>query len=288
MAAMLAAAFATSTLFAETTAAEYGTIINLSGRQRMLSQKLTKELLLTALNVDAASNLQNAVKTAGIFDKTLHGLRDGSKELGLPPTQDKAILSQLDQIGALWSEYHELVNVISTAGTVTPEQVKRLAAINLPLLDQLNGCVSLYENQARSGSLSGNPALAIAVNLAGRQRMLSQKMTKEFCLLALGYEPEKTRLQLQETTQLFTRTMTGLSNGDKELELSPSINTPEIAEQLKMVNMQWKAYGTFMRAAVEGTPNAFQIETIHDVADRCIPLLRDMNTVVTQYEALAH
>lgn len=285
---MLAAAFATSTLFAETTAAEYGTIINLSGRQRMLSQKLTKELLLTALNVDAASNLQNAVKTAGIFDKTLHGLRDGSKELGLPPTQDKAILSQLDQIGALWSEYHELVNVISTAGTVTPEQVKRLAAINLPLLDQLNGCVSLYENQARSGSLSGNPALAIAVNLAGRQRMLSQKMTKEFCLLALGYEPEKTRLQLQETTQLFTRTMTGLSNGDKELELSPSINTPEIAEQLKMVNMQWKAYGTFMRAAVEGTPNAFQIETIHDVADRCIPLLRDMNTVVTQYEALAH
>jgi hypothetical protein len=287
-AVLFVAACAASTLFAAPTAAEFGTIINLAGRQRMLSQKLTKELLLTALEVDASFNLQNAVKTAEIFDKTLHGLRDGNKDLGLPATEDKDILSQLDKVTGLWNEYRTLVNEIAPSGKVTPEQAKRLAAINLPLLDEMNRCVTLYENQARGGSLSGNPALAIAVNLSGRQRMLSQKMTKEFCLLALGYEPEKTRLQLTETTKLFALTLKGLRNGDTALGLSSTINTPEIVQQLEVVNMQWIAYEKFMHAAIEGAPDALKVETIHEVADRCIPLLRDMNTVVTHYEALAH
>ena len=37
---------------AEPSIAEYGTIINLAGRQRMLTQKMSKEALLVALKID--------------------------------------------------------------------------------------------------------------------------------------------------------------------------------------------------------------------------------------------
>ncbi|WP_324292539.1 hypothetical protein [uncultured Desulfobacter sp.] len=40
------------------TPAEWGTIINLSGRQRMLSQKMSKEILLISLNYNPTMQLR--------------------------------------------------------------------------------------------------------------------------------------------------------------------------------------------------------------------------------------
>ena len=67
------------------TPAEWGAVINLSGRQRMLSQKMSKEILLISLDYQAAENLSNLEATASLFDRTLKGLRDGDPELSLPP-----------------------------------------------------------------------------------------------------------------------------------------------------------------------------------------------------------
>ena len=59
------------------TASEYATVINLAGRQRMLTQKMSKEVLLVALGHDADANKANLRNTASLFDRTLKGLKDG-------------------------------------------------------------------------------------------------------------------------------------------------------------------------------------------------------------------
>lgn len=271
---------------AEPSAAESGTIINLSGRQRMLSQKLTKELLLVALDLNKDTNLQNAAATAGLFDSTLRGLRNGDPALGLPPTVAPQILQQLAAVDSAWTAYKAVADAIVAAGAITPEQVTRIAELNLPLLDQMNRCVKLYEEQASSGSMAENHALAVAVNLSGRQRMLSQRMTKEYLLLALDYQPEATRLKLGETTELFSRTLAGLRDGDAMLGLSSEINTPQILAQLDVVVRCWQTFEPHIRAAIDDREHAFTPEAQRKVAVESVRVLAEMNKVVSLYEAL--
>jgi hypothetical protein len=61
-----------------------GATINLAGKQRMLTQKMTKELLLVANGIDADANKANLGKTVALFQSTLTGLLDGDEGLGLP------------------------------------------------------------------------------------------------------------------------------------------------------------------------------------------------------------
>ena len=70
------------------TAAEYGTVLNLSGKQRMLTQKMSKEIMLIAMGVDVGGNLKNLAATSALFDKTLKGLRDGDQEAALGYLED--------------------------------------------------------------------------------------------------------------------------------------------------------------------------------------------------------
>ncbi len=127
------------------TAAEYGVVLNLSGKQRMLTQKMSKEVLLVALGCDGKSNLENLKKTADLFDKTLSGLRNGDKSLGLPATNQKRIIRQLDKTKDIWMPFHEKIKKILSQGKVTKDDVAVIAEKNLPLLKNMNKCVKLYE-----------------------------------------------------------------------------------------------------------------------------------------------
>ena len=51
-----------------------GLKINLLGRQRMLSQKMTKEILLF---IDDNTKKEQVLKSMSVFDKTLYALKDG-------------------------------------------------------------------------------------------------------------------------------------------------------------------------------------------------------------------
>ena len=199
--------------------AEYGVVLNLSGKQRMLSQKMSKEVLLVALGVDLEKNISNLLATSSLFDKTLKGLRDGSNELHLPPTTSKRILRQLGKVDELWSSFYPNIQEIINSKSVTKNQVASIATNNLPLLKEMNKAVGLYEKDAKKGGLKSAPGLAATLNLSGKQRMLTQKMSKEFLLVAYGHEKEANQLNLLETYTLFERTLKGLLDGDQTLGL---------------------------------------------------------------------
>ena len=103
------------------TAAEFGVLINLSGKQRMLTQKMSKEVLLIALDINKTDNLANLKATSNLFDKTLKGLRNGDAELLLPPTSSKRILRQLGKVDSLWSDFYPNIQNIMSDNAVTQE-----------------------------------------------------------------------------------------------------------------------------------------------------------------------
>ena len=197
-------------------AAEYGVVLNLSGKQRMLTQKMSKEMMFIALKHETDRNLQNLAATSSLFDKTLKGLRDGDSTLHLPPTTSKRIIKQLDRIKSqYWQDFYQVIKKVLVKKSVSKADVEKLARANLPLLKHMNRCVKLYEKDASHAGLKSDPGLAVTINLSGKQRMLTQKMSKEFLLIAYGYQIEDNKLNLLETTTLFNRTLQGLMDGDE-------------------------------------------------------------------------
>ena len=264
------------------TSAEYGVVLNLSGKQRMLTQKMSKEVMLVALEVDLEKNLSNLKATSSLFDKTLKGLRDGSTELRLPPTSSKRILRQLNKIDGLWVKFYPTVKEIINNKKVSPDQISTIASNNLPLLKQMNKAVGLYEKDAKSGGLKADPGLAATLNLSGKQRMLTQKMSKEFLLVAYGHQKELNQLKLLETYTLFERTIKGLLDGDKTLGL-PGTKTQPIRNQLAVVDGLWKSFKPVVEAGSDQSAN-INAEMVSKLAKTNLPLLKEMNKAVGMYE----
>ncbi|MCG7983223.1 MAG: type IV pili methyl-accepting chemotaxis transducer N-terminal domain-containing protein [Candidatus Thiodiazotropha lotti] len=261
------------------TASEYAVVINLSGRQRMLTQKMSKEMLLIANNVDAEANRSNLEKTAKLFDSTLAGLRDGNADMGLPPTEGKVTLKQLAKINKLWTEFSAVVTEVVKGGSV---DIAKVAELNLPLLKNMNTAVRLYEKEAKK--VTGKSA-GVVINLAGKQRMLTQKMSKEMSLVALNHDTANNKTNLRSTASLFERTLKGLLDGDNDLEL-PGTKDQAIRAQLTVVADLWKGFKPLVERASSIDSKGVSKEDLVKMSKLNLPLLKEMNKAVKMYEQL--
>jgi len=260
---------------------EYSVVLNLSGKQRMLTQKMSKEAALVALNFEAEKNAESLGKTVALFDKTLKGLMAGDTELGLVSVATPDIMTKLKEVETLWNELKPSFEAISAAKTATQEQMDLIAAKNVPLLKEMNRAVKMFEKDAKGGTMSGDPALATAINLAGKQRMLTQKMTKEALFIAYGHQVDQNKLKLLGTFSLFERTLKGLEAGDEALGLAGTENK-SIIDQLDKVDGLWADYKVLMQEiANAGKADQTQIDAI---SKKNLPLLKEMNSAVKLFE----
>ena len=118
---------------ASSTKGQSATVINLAGKQRMLTQKMTKELLLVANGIDADANKANAKKTGELFETTLKGLTDKCK--------NEDIKKQLGTVAKLWADYKAIIEKADTAEA----SLKKAEELNMPLLKEMNKAVKMFE-----------------------------------------------------------------------------------------------------------------------------------------------
>jgi len=222
------------TLFAEASATqkEIANIINLAGKQRMLTQKMSKEALLIAKDINSKKNREELQRTITLFDTTLYALLDGNKTLKLPKTKDKQIRKRIKGIDKLWREFKPFINKIAQ-GKVNRNALKAIEMGNMPLLIGMNSVVKMYEKKY-SSALKKNRANTI--NLAGRERMLSQKMTKELLLLANHLESHWYINSLKKGGSFFKNTLFELMQDKK------AMSNPHTKEELKEIKKLWDEY----------------------------------------------
>ncbi len=257
-------------------AADMGKVINLAGKQRMLTQKMSKEALLIAKGVDATGNTENLKKTAALFDKTLKGLIAGDADLGLEKTDDKAIVEQLNKVTSLWTKFNKSIEKVAS-GKTDKATLEAIAAENVPLLKAMNAAVQMY---AKASGSSLDKGVATSINLAGKQRMLTQKMTKELLLIANGIDADASKKALGKTAGLFEKTLAGLVKGDDDLGL-PATTDKEILSQLGKVKGLWAEYKPVLDKADTSD------DGLKSAASKNLPLLKEMNAAVKMYEAAA-
>ena len=277
LALFMVISFALAQVATAASAGEYATIINLAGRQRMLTQKMSKEMLLVAYGLEADANRAQLEKTAALFDTTLTGLIKGDSSVGLPATTNEGALRQLGKVEGLWKDFKGLVDGVVGGGSVPVED---LALQNLPLLKNMNTAVRLYEKAAKKelGMASG-----VVINLAGKQRMLTQKMSKEMLLLAIGHDAEGNKINLKKTASLFDKTLKGLKGGDADLGL-PETGDAAIVAQLDKVAGLWSGLKPLMDKVTDVDATGASRADIEKMAELNLPLLKEMNKAVKMYE----
>jgi len=270
--------------FAAVSNEQWGVIMNLSGRQRMLSQKMTKEALLATSGINAEENRKNLKETMNTFEKVLKGLRDGDASLNLPACENEEITAKLDKINLLFDEMIPLLSKVTEGGVLTPVELPVLAKLNLPILTTMDSTVKMFEQEAGK-VLTKDPALALVINLAGKQRMLTQKMSKEALLMYLKIDMVSNSKMLRDTASLFDRTLKGLKDGDSELGL-PISRDEGIISQLDLVGSFWSA----VKPLVEKTSNMDNYvskEEAAAVVELLSTILKEMDKAVKMYEALS-
>ena len=123
----------------------------------------------------------------------------------------------------------------------------------------------------------GMEADAATINMAGRQRMLSQKVAKEVLLVQSGEEQAVT---VKQTMSMFETAMQLLLNGDKEQGISPPM-TSEINDQLEKVEDLWH---DFSRLIDSGHSTMLK----KNLQQRSMVILTEMNRAVQMMEAASN
>ena len=119
-------------------------IVDIAGRQRMLTQKMTKEKLLILADIQKAKYQKSLRESIGAFDMTLHDLRHGNPARQIPKPTDAALIVQLQEVEKVWQRLKPLYE------KAHPDK-KELAVIvsqNPLLLQEMNKAVTLYETLA--------------------------------------------------------------------------------------------------------------------------------------------
>ena len=248
--------------------------VNLSGKQRMLTQKMTKEALLISLGINTEENKKNLDASINLFDKILIGLQKGDESLKLIKTSDVETLAQLDKVGQLWKTFKSSLNSFKQDNK-NKQSLTDVTIGNLPLLSAMDKAVSLYV--VNSGSDLND--LATVVNLSGKQRMLTQKMTKEFLLVAKGFNISENQQSLDTTTKQFETVLQGLKNGNKSLAL-PETKDKNIQAQLNMVSQSWDEF----YKVLEDKGSSKKNEMLQKVEKLNLVVLTEMNKAVKMYE----
>lgn len=128
-------------------------VVNLSGRQRMLTQRMTW-LALSRPHDPALS------QSIARFEQTLHALKEGGQTLDafdrlvdIPPAPDEQVRASLDQASDSWSVFRETILQLQAASDETPpdpDLADQLRAESQIILAELDEVVSSFEARARA------------------------------------------------------------------------------------------------------------------------------------------
>ncbi len=241
-----------SNLFA-ITSNQMGIIINLAGKQRMLTQKMSKEALLIKNNIDTKTNISLLKNDYALFDTTLKGLQNGDKELKLVKVNSQTIQSQLKKVEQLWQPFStKIKNVINK--TATNDDYLYITNNNIELLKNMHKAVLLFVDESKKVSkIKSN--LAQDINIAGRQRMLTQKLAKDMMQIVSNLNSENAKKDLIETKKLFTDSLNSLLS-KKTL--------PKIKGQLLVVKKLWSKVNPYLKPKYAKKQKVYTITKVLD------------------------
>jgi len=263
------------------TSVQFGKIINTAGRQRMLSQKMIKEAAEISQGLNASRNRLILRSDLKLFEDSLNSLISGNPDLDIPAAEGADLIAQLEKTREIWQQLRKPLESVLGGTVLDKGALKQADELGLSLLKESNNVVTLFVAQSRKASGSQTSDLATTINMAGKQRMLSQKMTKEFMLIAMGVDETINRARLLDTCKLFDKIRIGLKSGDQKMGLVKT-NNPKILGFLGKVDRVWQLFQPRMETVSQGSQPTQ--EDLAIVGNYNLQILINCNETVKLYE----
>lgn len=211
--------------------------LNIAGRQRMLSQRISRFACYIYRGIDVEEHMGILHGLKDLYETSQLALRHGSKELMLAPEGNFLVREDLNTVNEHYQRFAVHLNESFAMNTVDEENVYHIDRDGLLLLESGDKLVRRISQVYGELLPDISIIMGVTIDVAGRQRMLTQKAAKEGCLIEAGINVEENRKKLAETIRVFTATLDALINGFPGMVLpAPS---PEIADGLVAVKSLW-------------------------------------------------
>lgn len=225
--------------------------INKSGRQRMLSQRILKAYSMLGINVNTLVAQDQLDKAIALFEKQLAEL--------IVYAPNERISKELKKVKSLWVPYKKMVQE-----PVSKTKALEILDVSQELLASCHKVVLLLTDLSKDNT-------GHLVNISGRQRMLSQRMTMLFMYQTWGINNSFVRSQLSQDKNEFKGALSELIQAKE--------NTVELKKQLKKAKIEWKLFKHGLDG-LEKKPIPFIVNLTGD------KLLKRMNHITALYTDL--
>ncbi len=238
-------------------------IINLAGKQRMLTQKMTKEIFIISMLNDSKAKethiaaLRNAQRQ---FSITHHALRFGNATMGIPATTSKKIIAQWEKVDVLWEKFKDqLEHIIQTKGKVPLITLTEFNNLSDQLLIALDTLVSLFEEHATysnnltiGGSFGFSFVFSIFTILFVRRRHIFLVRQKNYLLAyqhavrdILKYLQHEIRSPLNRFQMaLHILKKINIQPNEQNYQLTPASNVTKMINEL---NVSYTSFDTTLK-----------------------------------------
>lgn len=230
--------------------------INKAGRQRMLTQRMSKAWLALVHGVDKTTAQPVLDKSMALFDRQLVELK------AFAPNADiKATYSQME---SAWSEFK---------GALVGKAPERAGASALLALDAK--VLALAQQGTNQYDAAQGKPLGKLVNIAGRQRMLSQRMAKLYLAALLPVDASGAAQEIANARTEFLSAMTVLKNAPEA--------TARIKDELQLAESQWVFFDAALQKMQSGANATRSIVEVFSASEN---LLSVMDNVTGLYSVI--
>jgi len=238
-------------------------IINIAGKQRMLTQKMSKEMFY--IKYKQSTDFRDLNSAVDLFENNLNDLLYGNSAKGIYLPQNQKIKSKLEEVNALWHPFKdEIIKVEKEVGLIKRD-LEALVSRTTTLLKKSDNIVKVMVKHNMSG---------VFIDLSGRQRMLSQRMGL-FLERYLRTDNEEDYINFMKAKNLYSETINKFMN-DKEVQA-----IPEVYESVNKTYEYWEAHAKYVLniLKIENSIN----DSIEYIYTKNIKLLNTMDSAVWLY-----
>ncbi len=203
-------------------------LIDIAGRQRMLSQRMVKDYLYKGKGVAVSKAEKELASSMNEFDKTLKTLNNS--------LNDPEIKNLLAFVDLSFGDFKDL--------TKKPFNLDN-AQIALDLSESLlEGSQYVVDSIAKSNKMVPDRLQAKIVAKSGKQRMLAQRIAKYYIAYQSGIKDKNTVDQMKATVKEFSENHKDLMNNTQ--------NSATINQKLNEVDRLWKIVYKFYLGIEKG------------------------------------
>lgn len=258
-----------------------------AANQRILCQRLTKELVLVAQDINTETAKANLRATIQQFNTDLQALINGDSSRYILPASTDLVKKDLQKVTDSWADYEALLlkSIDTVRDPVTNAVNYTIITLaleyNKPIVKNSEEVVKLLVAESVVAGEDGSEA--VLVDICERQLMLVHELNKEVVLVAMGVKPDYYLQKVLSSMQLFIASHEGILRGAAWAGVNALTNAC-ILEEMRIVTKDWGAVLPILQMVITSPSltdaQAKAKEIAANLTDACDQLLASMTVAI--------